>query len=218
MKFVTLNPETAFKQAIKASQKDTKLIVCGTYEDQNYIEEALQQDLRSPKEIIKAASSIEPLKWLETRREKLESSDIDLEKVTGTWQAESTAKQPFTLATDFATGETVDQLIGAKIKSNQSWKMPAHFKFGDWNSCPAAETHCALWKLWQQKYGAVIVGVSNDVIEAYITKPPTTPEQALELAWQQYLYCPDIVDQGVETVAKLAEVLLNHDCWFFWWD
>jgi len=219
MKFVNLDPADAFTKAIKASSKDNKLVVCGTDEDRSYIEEHLLESSLSPKDIIRAAAKVKADTWLSKRRQQLESdTELNLAEITGEWKAESNDKQGFNLATDFVTGEAVDQLLGVKIKTDNSWKIPAHFKFGGWNACPKPEVHCAIWKHWQLKYGAKIVGVSNDVIEAYITKPPQTAEEAMELAWEQYLYCPDIVDQGVETISKLAEVLLNHDCWYFWWD
>ena len=219
MKFVNLDPADAFTKAIKASSKDNKLVVCGTDEDRSYIEEHLLDSPQSPKDIIRSAAKVKVDLWLKEKRLELEAQEaINLSEISGEWKSESTDKQGFNLATDFVTGEAVDNLIGVKIKTDSSWKIPAHFKFGGWNHCPSPDVHCAIWKHWQLKYGAKIVGVSNDVIEAYITKPPKTQEEAMALAWEQYLYCPDIVEQGVETVAKLAEVLINHDCWYFWWD
>ncbi|WP_444913404.1 DUF4253 domain-containing protein [Microbulbifer sp. PAAF003] len=82
--------------------------------------------------------------------------------------------------------------------------MPSHFKYGGWNECPEAELHCAIWKYWQEKYGTQIVELSNDVIEAHITNPHKTKEGAMQLAWEQYLYCYDIVDQNLETISNLG--------------
>lgn len=219
MKFVNLDPADAFTKAIKASSKENKLVVCGTDEDRSYIEDQLLESTRSPKDIVRASANVKVTDWFKEKQCHLEEAEAEnLKALTGEWVSESTDKQGFNLATDFVTGEAVDNLLGVKIKTDNSWKIPAHFKFGGWNECPDPEIHCAIWKHWQQKYGAKIVGVSNDVIEAYVTKPPKTEAEAIALAWEQYLYCPDIVEQGVETVSKLAEVLINHDCWYFWWD
>lgn len=38
------------------------------------------------------------------------------------------------------------------------------------------------------------------------------------LAEQMYEFCPDIVDQGVGTVEKLARELKSSGRLFFWWD
>ena len=40
----------------------------------------------------------------------------------------------------------------------------------------------------------------------------------LDLALEQYAYCNDIVDQGVETVGRLADGLMKSHNWYFWWD
>ncbi|MFO1520543.1 MAG: DUF4253 domain-containing protein [Kiritimatiellia bacterium] len=31
-------------------------------------------------------------------------------------------------------------------------------------------------------------------------------------------YAPDIVQQGTETLSRLAAILLVSDFWYFWWD
>ena len=49
-------------------------------------------------------------------------------------------------------------------------------------------------------------------------RPVGTQEQAIELALEQYAYCPDIVLQGTETVERLAAEILVAQYWFFWWD
>jgi hypothetical protein len=38
------------------------------------------------------------------------------------------------------------------------------------------------------------------------------------LAREQYLYCSDIVWQGVGSVSNLSKTLLNSNYWYFWWD
>ena len=42
--------------------------------------------------------------------------------------------------------------------------------------------------------------------------------EALDLAREQYAYCPDLVDQGTETLSALAASLLKDEWWHFWWD
>jgi hypothetical protein len=81
-----------------------------------------------------------------------------------------------------------------------------------------AAEHAALWRYWQERYGATVACIANDVIEFTVSKPPRTREQALELARQQYVYCADIVHQGVGTVEALAATMMNSSVWYFWWD
>jgi len=91
-------------------------------------------------------------------------------------------------------------------------------RFGGWNECPSPEVHVALMRLWQERFGAEVVGITRDVVEMRVERPPTNKVDALRLAKQQYLYCQDIVDQGTQTLESLAAVLLGGTSWFFWWD
>ena len=51
-----------------------------------------------------------------------------------------------------------------------------------------------------------------------IKNPPTDRETAFKLAQEQYIYCSDIVEQGMQTLNNLAARLLNGKTWYFWWD
>jgi len=219
MEFIELDASSAFNEAIESLSESKKTVVCGSLEDKDYIEESIESSLQPVDEIIENSQKIDIQAWFDSRRKELEEDLVaDLNESLGTWPGESDSKQGFSLANDMLTGQLHTGLVGVSIDADMSWKIPAHFKYGSWNDCPAPELHCAIWRYWQEKYGAQIVGVSNDVIEAYITNPPQTKEAAMELAWEQYLYCTDIVDQGVETVSKLGASIINHNVWFFWWD
>ncbi|HKP53010.1 MAG TPA: DUF4253 domain-containing protein [Chloroflexia bacterium] len=106
----------------------------------------------------------------------------------------------------------------ALVPTTASWQIPAYLKIGSWNYCPEPEEHCAVLRYWQERYGAEIVGLSYDTFELQVAQPLENREAALELAQEQYGYCPDIVDQGVATIEALAATLLNGHVWFFWWD
>jgi hypothetical protein len=72
---------------------------------------------------------------------------------------------------------------------------------------------------WMQKLSAkqplVITGVSWDWLEGHFLGPVT---ESRKLARQMYKFCPDIVDQGVESVKALAQSLEKDGRFFFWWD
>jgi hypothetical protein len=104
------------------------------------------------------------------------------------------------------------------VKIDEPWQLPAELKYGDWNDCPSAKVHCAIHRAWQARFGAQIAGVSGDVVECIVTNPPQNKADALDLAWEQYFYCGDIVVQGVGTISNLAATLLNSPYWYFWWD
>lgn len=97
-------------------------------------------------------------------------------------------------------------------------EVPAHLGFGNWNACPKPHEHVAVLKHWAHGYGAELVAVTSDIIELRTVRRPSTRDEALLLAREQFYYCTDIVDQGVGSIATLAKVLMEDDFWFFWWD
>lgn len=80
------------------------------------------------------------------------------------------------------------------------------------------EEQVAMLRYWNARYGVELVGLSGDTLNLRIARPPTTREGAMTLAEEQYYYCTDIVDQGVETLSGLAATLVGARWWFFWWD
>lgn len=84
--------------------------------------------------------------------------------------------------------------------------------------CPSPEVQVAFCKCWFDRYGAVITSVLVDIVGFSAERPPSSLEQARELAWEQFVYCPDSVHQGIGTVNNLAKTLVGSRNWFFWWD
>jgi hypothetical protein len=78
--------------------------------------------------------------------------------------------------------------------------------------------HVAILKYWYERWGAEVVAATAGDLELQALRPPTTPEAALELAKEQYMYCRDLVDQNTRSVAVLAKLLLSSPVWWFWWD
>ena len=117
---------------------------------------------------------------------------------------------------DFDGKKTVPVVL-AEIPVKHPWEVFAWLPFGGWNECPANEDHMAVAKYWFEAYGAVPALMTHDVLEYDLPAPPR-PEQAMELAWEQFTYCSDIVEQGVGTVGALADGLAQSTAWFFWWD
>jgi hypothetical protein len=117
---------------------------------------------------------------------------------------------------DFDGKKTVPVVL-AEIPVKHPWEVFAWLPFGGWNECPANEDHMAVAKYWFEAYGAVPALMTHDVLEYDLPAPPR-PEQAMELAWEQFTYCSDIVEQGVGTVGALADGLAQSTVWYFWWD
>ncbi len=76
----------------------------------------------------------------------------------------------------------------------------------------------ALLKHWYERYGAEVMGMTSDTIEMQVARPPRSSDEALQLAFEQYVYSPDIVDQGAGGLDHLAALLLGGTVWYFWWD
>lgn len=218
MDFIELKQETAFDEAINSIKLETKLIVCGSGKEIGAVEDNLGEDFFVD-QILQASKEIDINEWFAKKRDEFEKDwEMPLTENEGEWPGEIPDKPGFTLDKDVLSGSPMQDLVGTRIKVDENWKIPAFFNYGGWNDCPDASEHCAIWRRWETKYGAKIVGVSGDIIEAYVSNPPKTREDAMELAWEQYLYCYDIVDQGMETISNLGAMLINSKTWYFWWD
>jgi hypothetical protein len=64
---------------------------------------------------------------------------------------------------------------------------------------------------WRDRFGGELIGLSHDVMNIRGNRKPDTRDTALDLAREQYVYCSDIVDQGVETLSALAAVLMQSE-------
>ena len=110
-------------------------------------------------------------------------------------------------------------LILAKIPVKNPWEIFAYLPFGNWNECPDTPALMAVAKYWFERYGAVPAAMSHDELE-FLLPAPVPKEQAVEVAVEQYGFCPDVVDQEQDdpTVGNLADVLRQSTVWYFWWD
>ena len=110
-------------------------------------------------------------------------------------------------------------LILAKIPVKNPWEIFAYLPFGNWNECPDTAELMAAAKYWFEQYGAVPAAMTHDELE-FLLPTPVPKEKALEMATEQYGFCPDVVDQEQDdpTVGNLADVLRQSTVWYFWWD
>ena len=106
----------------------------------------------------------------------------------------------------------------ALVPAALPWHVPLQLRFGGWNACPGPEVQARVLRSWHGRFGAEPVGISGDVVELRVARPPATREAALRLAVEHFAFCNDIVDQGVGSLEGLAATLLGAPVWFFWWD
>jgi hypothetical protein len=73
----------------------------------------------------------------------------------------------------------------------------------------------ALLKRWDRSHGLRLIGAGMDWVEMEILNPPA---EMSALAAEVYAVCPDVVDQGAETVERLAEEMRRRRIIYLWWD
>lgn len=160
----------------------------------------------------------DPARWFEQRKQWL-----DQQGENGRWpipRGPRSAGEPQSapvLLHDPLSGAPRTDLVVALFPSSEGWEVASFLGFGGWNDCPWAGEHALVWRAWQARHGAELIALTLDSAEFRVSRRPDRSE-ALALALDQYVYCYDIVDQGVETVDALAATLETSDYWYFWWD
>jgi hypothetical protein len=190
----------------------------GDQEELERVEENTEFANSEPEQIIQSSLTFDPSKWMAARKEEMAEDGIVTEDTVGKWPGEIHDKGSIGLHKDIVSGQLKRELYFGLATIEKPWHLPAVLNYGGWNDCPEAGIQCAVHRKWQEEYGAEITGMSGDVVECIVARPPTNREAAIRLAWEQYWYCADIVDQGCGSVANLAATLLNSPYWYFWWD
>lgn len=115
--------------------------------------------------------------------------------------------------------ETLEVIL-ARIPTIIPWEVFAWVPIGGWNECPPTEYIMAIMKVWNEQYQFQPVVITGDMIEGFVSDKPETKKEAVEIATEQYAFCPDLVEQccGDATIGQLADTLLKSKIWFFWWD
>lgn len=189
-------------------------VLLGRREDVELLLEQLEAGAeQSVEEILAAAEAVDPAAWL---REQAEDDPEQFHAEAGEWPAEP-SPSGLMVHMDFR-GRPHAAVYIARFPTPRSWEVFAHLKFGGWNECPSPEVHVALARDWHRRYGADLAALTFDVAQFAVARPPRDADEARALAREQFLYCSDIVHQGVQTMEALAATLHRAPWWFFWWD
>ena len=108
-------------------------------------------------------------------------------------------------------------LILAKIPVKNPWEIFAYLPFGNWNECPDTPELMAVAKYWFEQHGAIPAAMSHDELE-FELPTPISKERAMEVAVEQYGFCPDLDQNEDGSIGSLADVLWQSTVWYFWWD
>lgn len=207
-------------------------IIVGCEENLIRLVEQWGLDDRSPQDILSAAEQLDhpnslfALRESETERAREylaqmgERLDEDYQAPFGDWPDLGSVEPNLgpSIVRDPRSGEPLDKVHLLLMPVRHGYEVPAFLRWGGWNECPPPEHHVAALHHWHSRYGAELVAISGDVIELRVATKPLSPDEGIGLAREQYCYCSDIVDQGVEDIATLAAILMASDWWYFWWD
>jgi Domain of unknown function (DUF4253) len=164
---------------------------------------------------VQAAGGIDVDDWLAQR---VAGDREYYEEEHGDWPSDAAPNSTFTGPTDILTGEPLAEVAIFLVPGAESWQVPCVLGYGEWNEYPPPAEHSAILKRWQDRHGATLVTMTQDTVELAVERPVRTRDDALALAQEQYIYCADIVQQGTETIERLAASLVDAPVWFFWWD
>ncbi|MGN1340479.1 MAG: DUF4253 domain-containing protein [Oscillospiraceae bacterium] len=117
---------------------------------------------------------------------------------------------------DITTKKSAEVII-AKIPTEKPWEVFAWLPFGGWNECPEPAVMLSVGEYWYNRYHAIPAVITHDTLE-FTAYPVKDRSAAVGLALEQYAFCSDIVDQGVQTIEVLADILTKSSVWSFWWD
>ena len=119
---------------------------------------------------------------------------------------------------DSATSHPFDEILILEIPTRKPWEIPGYIPMGGYNECPAPDTQIAVSEYWYRNYRAVPTVITANSIEFMAEAPPQNFQDAEKLAYEQYLFCNEVVSDGAGSLRKLASILKDSTVWSFWWE
>lgn len=236
---IAVEGSQAFQEWNALRSKAGTPIILGSREEVDRILDAFDpsfDDFYDPVEVVlaKATTHQHPASLYEHRTAEFRSltgDDPDSEDATieydplaipedfwGPWPELDAFQDRLISLDDWETGLPHDVVYITVLPTENPWEAPAYLRFGDWNANPPPDIHVAAFRAWADDFGAVPVVMQSDVVEMYVARPPNRRAASRALAFEQYIYCSDIVDQGVGELSILAALLDQSTFWYFWWD
>ena len=99
------------------------------------------------------------------RKDEAEDDEVDWEEeILGEFEdsGEDRLNSPIGFL-DFETEKPVELFI-VKVPVKNPWEIFAWLPMGNWNECPATSEHMAISRYWFEKYGAVPISMTHDVV------------------------------------------------------
>jgi hypothetical protein len=166
-------------------------------------------------QILANARALDSDVWLTERLEVRLQGQPDLHEE---WPADVQHDDSFSIPYDLGTAALRTTCFVGLVPAAASWQVPALLHFGNRGDCSTSAEHASVLARWERMYAAEVVGMTRTAVELSVGSPPGEPAEALDLAHEQFAYCPNIVLQGTLTIERLAATLLDGRVWFFAWD
>ncbi len=189
-------------------------ILLGDAEDHERILEGLDKP-PNVAATLEQSHRINPACWF---REKSAAEPDYHQDEEGEWPKFPPEELGIVTHLDVVTQQPKNEVLIGLWRVAASWELFAHLDWGAWNGCPAPAEQCAIHRYWGSVYGAEVVSITSAIVQCMVRRPPHDRDTSLRLAREQYVYCYDIVEQGVGSIAVLAAGLLGSRYWYFWWD
>ena len=194
---------------------DWNPVAVGSVEELEFLREMLERenDTRTPADELRdLATQLDVDAWL---RERADEGDLTPPRHPWPDDIQPTSGFYFPFDDD---GKHLARWWMLLVPAAYDWEVPVQLGWGGFNECPPAEVHGAFLRRWSHRYDAELVAITSDTFELMVHRPPRDRDEAIELATEQYLYCPDIVEQGYGSIDAHAASLIGGATWFLWWD
>jgi len=192
-------------------------VIIGTKDDVDDLKERLSpgyfDEVVTTESILNAAASISPSQWFADRPGN--NSYYEIEE--GTWTDNALTNNVFIINIDTLLGKPLDEVYMILVPTTEPWEVPAYLRFGWGNENPSPEEHVAVLKHWHDQYGAEVVSLKYAFLELRVTRPPDDRKRSMELAQEQFIYCPDNAHE-LGDISALGSHLYRSRAWNFWWD
>ena len=113
----------------------------------------------------------------------------------------------------FGIGDKPDQV--SVLRTTDPYEALRVMGTNGWNYDISPEMVAAQMRKWDSAFGLIIEGVGFDWLQASFKKQPADMQT---FAKEVYEFCPDAVDQGIETVEALASEMKRTNSLYLWWD
>jgi hypothetical protein len=166
--------------------------------------------------VLKQAENIDVQKWFAERKSDEPELYDNLDSPIG--PSEIQPSPGIITHLKLSNDKPMKRVFIALFEVSRPADVFAHLFWGGWNDCPDAQVQVAMHRHWEEAYGARVVSITHNVVQCLASRPPQSGDDAMRLADEQFLYCPDIVIQGTGTIENLAASLVGAEGWYFWWD